>query len=153
MQTTTSPPTVSLTNPPSSGAQIKGSLALSATATPATGDSISQAQLLVNGAVVQTDTSAPYNFTLNTLGYKDGSYTITVKAIDNQSLVGTSTDMITVSNGDINGDNKVSISDLSIMAAHWGSSSANASQGDLNGDGKVNISDLSILANNWQQSW
>jgi hypothetical protein len=153
MQTTTSPPTVSFTNPPSSGALIKGSLALSATATPATGDSISQTQLLVNGAIVQTDTSAPYNFTLNTLGYKDGSYTLSVKAIDNQSLVGTSTDTVTITNGDLNSDNKVNISDLSIMAAHWGSSSATAAQGDLNGDGKVNISDLSVLANNWQQSW
>jgi hypothetical protein len=40
-----------------------------------------------------------------------------------------------------------------VLAAHWGQSGMTAAQGDVNGDGKVNVSDLSILANNWQQSW
>lgn len=50
--------------------------------------------------------------------------------------------------GDINGDGQVNISDLSILAAHYGGPGSPA-QGDLNADGVVNISDLSILAAHW----
>ena len=50
-------------------------------------------------------------------------------------------------NGDINSDGTVSLSDLAILAAHWGlSSGATWSQGDLNNDGAVNLSVLAILA-------
>jgi hypothetical protein len=151
-QTVTPPPTVSVTSGPAAGALVTGNVALNTTATPASGNTISQSQLLVNGTVAQTITSTPYNFTLNTLGYKDGTYTLTVKATDNQSLTGTSSVNVIITNGDINADRKVNISDLSILASHWGQTATSA-QGDLNGDGKVNVSDLSILANNWQQSW
>ena len=45
--------------------------------------------------------------------------------------------------GDVNGDGKVSISDLSLVLSNFGSTSATRAQGDLTGDGKVTISDLS----------
>lgn len=48
--------------------------------------------------------------------------------------------------GDLNGDNRINIFDLSILLVRWKSSSAVA---DLNGDGKVNILDLSILLYRW----
>jgi hypothetical protein len=52
--------------------------------------------------------------------------------------------------GDVNTDGVVNISDLAIMASHWGlSSGATLSMGDLNNDGAVNISDLAVLANHW----
>ncbi len=51
--------------------------------------------------------------------------------------------------GDVNGDGKVDILDLSIMASHWGQSGMTLAQGDLSGDGKVDIFDLSILGSNW----
>ena len=51
--------------------------------------------------------------------------------------------------GDINGDGKVDIYDLSIMATNWHKTGMTAAQGDLNGDGTVDIYDLSILAANW----
>lgn len=146
-------PTVSLSSFPNNTV-VHGSNNLSATVTPASGSTITQVQLLVNSAVVQTLTSAPYTFALNTLNYKDGSNTVTIQATDSHGNVGVSTVTAMVSNGDLNGDNKVGISDLSIMAGNWNKQSgATYSQGDLNGDGKVTISDLSVLANNWGSSW
>src|SRR5674476_403560 len=52
--------------------------------------------------------------------------------------------------GDANNDGVVNISDLAILAAHYGTTSgATWSVGDFNGNGAVNISDLSILAAHW----
>lgn len=48
--------------------------------------------------------------------------------------------------GDINGDLKVNLTDLSIMLGHWG---VQFPQADLNGNGRVDISDLSILLAHW----
>lgn len=48
--------------------------------------------------------------------------------------------------GDLNGDNKVNISDMSILLSAWGKNNAAA---DLNKSGKVDISDLSILLSHW----
>jgi hypothetical protein len=48
--------------------------------------------------------------------------------------------------GDLNNDNSVGITDLSILLSNYGGSSATA---DINGDGSVNITDLSILLSNY----
>ena len=48
--------------------------------------------------------------------------------------------------GDINGDGKVNITDLSVMLSFF---NKGAGAWDLNSDGKVNIMDLSILLSNW----
>lgn len=48
--------------------------------------------------------------------------------------------------GDLNGDNKVNITDLSMLLSAWNSSNAKA---DINGSGKVDIIDLSILLSHW----
>lgn len=47
--------------------------------------------------------------------------------------------------GDINGDGKIDVFDLSILLSQWGK----AGTGDLNSDGVVNITDLSILLSKW----
>ncbi len=52
--------------------------------------------------------------------------------------------------GDLNGDNKVTITDLSILLSNF---NKNGSDGDVNGDGKVNITDLSILLSNWGKTY
>ena len=54
--------------------------------------------------------------------------------------------------GDANGDGKVSIGDLSILAANWGQTEGMSwSDGDFNGDGRVSIGDLSVMAARWGQ--
>jgi len=51
--------------------------------------------------------------------------------------------------GDLNGDNNVNITDLSILLTNYGTSNAAA---DINSDGTVNILDLSILLSNYGQT-
>ena len=52
--------------------------------------------------------------------------------------------------GDLNGDNKVTIADLSILLSNFNKTGDTA---DLNGDGKVTIADLSILLSNWGKTY
>lgn len=59
----------------------------------------------------------------------------------------------TGANGDINGDGKVSIGDLAIVAANYGKTSADsdwnqAKRADVNHDGKVDLEDLVLVARN-----
>jgi hypothetical protein len=56
---------------------------------------------------------------------------------------------VTLIPGDINGDNKINITDLGMLADAFGSDTSSANYNpaaDLNNDGKVNIVDLGILA-------
>jgi len=48
--------------------------------------------------------------------------------------------------GDLNGDNKVNVSDLSILLTNFNKTGSAA---DLNGDNKVTVADLSILLTHW----
>lgn len=48
--------------------------------------------------------------------------------------------------GDLNSDNKVNITDLSILLSNWGKTGVPA---DLNNSGKVDITDMSILLSSW----
>lgn len=52
--------------------------------------------------------------------------------------------------GDANNDGRVNVSDLGILAAHYGLTAGVAwEQGDFNNDGTVNVSDLGMLAANY----
>ena len=52
--------------------------------------------------------------------------------------------------GDINGDAKIDVGDLGILAAYYGTAqNTQWSMGDMNGDGKVDVGDLGILAANY----
>ncbi len=53
--------------------------------------------------------------------------------------------------GDINSDNKVDVTDLSILLANYGKSASQATNpaSDINGNGTVDISDLSALLSNY----
>jgi len=52
--------------------------------------------------------------------------------------------------GDLNGDNTVNVTDLSILLSNYGSSNTAA---DINSDGTVNILDLSILLSHYGQNY
>ena len=144
-----SSPTVSLTSLSNNELIHGSSFSITTADTPTSGNTISQSQLLVGSTVTQTLTSAPYTFTLNTPNYPDGSYTLTCKATDNQGHVGNASDTVIINNGDLNGDGTVNLSDLAIMADHWGQTDSNYSDGNISGQSTINISDLAILAANW----
>lgn len=57
----------------------------------------------------------------------------------------------TGASGDLNGDGKVSIGDLGIVASHYGKDSSSpdweqAKRADINGDGRIDIADLAAIA-------
>ena len=151
VQTGTTPPTVTLTTVPASNSYVHGnSTPVDITAMDHASSTVTSAQLLLNSTVIQMLTAAPYDFTLNTLGVRDGSYTLTTNAIDALGLNGSSSPLtVIVNNGDLNGDGKVNISDLAVMASHWGQTDSNYADGNVTGQSTINISDLSVLANNW----
>lgn len=107
--------------------------------------------LAVNGANVTTSsvTGSPYSFSLNTLGYHDGSYTLKITGTDSASNTDNDSVTVFISNGDLNGDGKVSLSDLAIMAAHWGQTDSNYADGNISGQSTINLSDLAVMAANW----
>lgn len=147
--TQSTPPTTSITNLTSKAEVYGSSFAVNTTDTANNGGSISSVSLLIDNSSVQTLTTSPFNFNLNTLQYGDGSHILTVNSTDNQGAVGTDTFTVYVSNGDLNLDGKVNISDLAIMAGNWDKTGQTYDQGDINGDGKVSIQDLAVMATNW----
>jgi chitodextrinase len=146
-------PTISFNGFPTNALLHGTASYVNTTVTPTSGNTISQVQMAINGTAVKTLTSSPYNFTFSTTGYHDGSYTITITATDNHGNTGTASTTMIVTNGDLNSDRKVGITDLSVLAGNWNKTSAAYTQGDINGDGTVNVSDLSLLAGNWNTSW
>ena len=77
----TTAPTVSLTAPANnSSATIGATVPISANASDNVG--VTKVEFLVNGAVENTDTSAPYTYNWNTAGLATGTYTLAAKAYD-----------------------------------------------------------------------
>lgn len=78
------------------------------------------------------------------------SYSYSIQALDaaqNASGVATlTTSTSSPKSGDINGDNSVDVTDLSILLSNWQKTTASA---DLNKDGIVDIFDLSILLSHY----
>ncbi len=107
-----------------------------------------------NGTKVGSPTTTAYTDSALT---PSTSYSYTVKARDaagNVSLASNALSATTLAGtaantGDLNGDGKVNITDLSIMLSHWNATGVPVSQGDVNADGKVNLTDLSILLSHW----
>jgi chitodextrinase len=107
-----------------------------------------------NGAKIGSSVTSSYNST----GLKAGTtYTYSVQAYDAAGNVSAKTTNLTVTlgikAGDVNRDDQVNITDLSILAGNYdpAASTQNATHdtGDLNGDGVVNIFDLGILCGGW----
>jgi len=143
------PPTVTFSSLTAAAEVYGNPFAINSTSTANNGGSIANSKLLVNGATVQTLSSSPYNFSLNTLGYPDGTYNVAITSTDNQANASTNTLSVYITNGDLNFDGKVNISDLAILAGNWGKTSQTYAQGSINGSGTVNLSDLAIMAANW----
>jgi autotransporter-associated beta strand protein len=77
------------------------------------------------------------------IGYADGSDGMAI------GLTGGQEEIKLTYAGDANLDGQVNLSDLSILASHFGSTGMQWDQADFTYDGTVNLSDLSILASHF----
>jgi hypothetical protein len=153
----TTAPNVSITAP-TSGATVSGNTNITATATDTGGSGMSRVEFYVDGSLKGTDSSSPsYSYSWDTTSASNGAHSLTAKAYDGAGNVKTSSTVsVTVNNtvaqktGDVNGDGKVDITDLTIIANHFNQSVASRAQGDLNSDGVADIYDLTIVANHYE---
>ena len=106
-------------------------------------------RLTRNGTTITTTSGSTLSYTDS--GLSPGtSYSYTIVALDQAgntspaASLSASTQASTP--GDLNGDGRVNITDLSILLSNYGTTNAVA---DINGDGVVNIFDLSILLSRW----
>lgn len=135
---------------PSANQEIYGpNGTIAVTASASGSNTVSGCSLSINGTSIGTQNASPYNFTLNTLNYSDGTYTLAASCTDNQSNNGTGSESVYISNGDLNGDGSVGLSDLAIMTKHWLQTDSNYADGNITGQSTINVSDLSVLAKNW----
>jgi hypothetical protein len=92
----TAPPTTSITSP-TSGATVSGTTTVVATASDNVG--VTRVEFFLDGVLKATGTTAPYSWSWNTTTTPNGSHTLTSKAYDAASNVGTSTGIsVNVSN-------------------------------------------------------
>jgi len=151
----TSPPTASIAQPNQISPQgttyalTQGtSYPINVSPTDHSGTGIANVKLYIDGSLVNTIAAAPFNFEVNTLPLSNGTHSVSIKTYDNSGSFGTTTDTITVNNGDLNNDASVNIADLSIMANYWGNGTTYA-HGNVKNYSVTNIVDLSVLGKNW----
>jgi hypothetical protein len=111
---------------------------------------------------VMNGSSTPMTFNWNTTGFAYGSYTINAYAtpvprepnITGNNVLG---DWVSVTiPGDLNGDFRVSLSDLVILAKPYGSNPSDTKwnpNADIDGDGVIGRPDLVILAQNYGEHY
>lgn len=93
----TTPPSVNITSP-SNGATVSGTVTIAASATDNVG--VTKVEFYINNNKVGEDTSSPYEYSWNTTGYSNGTYSLKAIAYDaaGNSAVDNDTS-VTVSNG------------------------------------------------------
>ena len=93
----TTPPTTSVTAP-APGSTVSGTVTVTASASDAVG--VTRVEFLVDGALLATDTTAPYSAAWDTTAVANGAHTLTSRAFDAAGNAGTSGPVsVTVSNG------------------------------------------------------
>lgn len=91
----TTPPNIAILSPAAS-ATVKGSVAISVSASDASG--IQRVEFYIDGKLKATIYTPPYSYTWNTRSVKDGTHTILVKAYDNMGNLGQASITVTVHN-------------------------------------------------------
>jgi poly(hydroxyalkanoate) depolymerase family esterase len=92
----TTAPTVNVTAPATT-ATVSGTVDVTASASDAVG--VKKVEFYVDGALADTDTTAPFVFTWNTAGVANGGHSLMAKAYDAANNIGTDNDTtVTVSN-------------------------------------------------------
>jgi glucose/arabinose dehydrogenase/PKD repeat protein len=162
-QADATPPTVSITAPINNATVSGNNVIVSGTASDNVG--VAGVQFKLDGSNLGAeDTSSPYSVILDSTTLSDGTHTLGAFARDAAGNTATSNNVIvTVNNttpptkaGDINGDNVVGITDLSLLLSSFGQNTIQCITNssftcDLSSpqDGVVNIFDLSILLSNY----
>jgi subtilisin family serine protease len=90
--TDTLPPVVAVTAP-ANGALVGGTVSVSATAEDDEAG-VARVEFYADGALIGTDTSAPYSVSWNSATVASGAHTIIAKAYDNVGRVGTSSEVV-----------------------------------------------------------
>ena len=146
----TTAPSVSLTAP-GDGQTLQ--LTFPITATASDDLDLNRVEFYIDSSLVASLPSAPFGLNWNSYAVHNGAHTITAKAIDASGNSSTQSANVTINNppppiiGDLNGDHKVNIYDLSILLSHWNRPGA----GDFNNNGRVDIFDLSVLLAHYGQ--
>lgn len=113
------------------------------------GSKTTDSKVYFNNQLIQ-DSGTRWQITFNTeIGTKD--YTVEYRNTAG-TVIGTK--QISIERhktGDVNGDGKIDLLDLSAMAQYWGQNKPADALADMNGDGIVDILDLSGLASNWSE--
>ena len=81
---------------PATGTSVAGTIKVTANASDDTG--VVRTELYIDGALVATDTTAPYEFSWNTTQSADGVHTLDVLAADAAGNVAHATMTVTVAN-------------------------------------------------------
>ncbi|HVT03342.1 MAG TPA: Ig-like domain-containing protein, partial [Thermoanaerobaculia bacterium] len=93
----TTAPTTAITAP-TNGTSVAGTTTVTATASD--NNTVARVEFYLDGALIATDTSAPYSFSWNTTSASNGSHALVSKAYDAAANAGSSTTTtVTVSNG------------------------------------------------------
>jgi len=146
----TTAPTVHVTAP--TNGQTK-SLTFTISATASDDLALSKVVFYADSTQIASISHSPFAFNWNSYAVHNGSHTITAKAYDATGNTATNAITININNppppitGDLNGDHKVNIFDLSILLSNWNKSGA----GDFNNNGRVDIFDLSVLLSHYGQ--
>ena len=149
----TTAPVTAITAPVANAA-LSMTQAVTATASDATG--ITKVEFWMDGQLLNTDTTAPYSYSLDTTKYTSAAHSLQTKAYDAAGNVGTSTALsVTIKNfpEDINQDGVVSLLDFSILVSKFGQTGTPTVLGrsDINVDGVVNLQDFSLLVSKFGQ--
>lgn len=86
------PPTVTITSP-TNGSSISGTISIAVSASDNVG--VSSVSVTIDGAILSTLTTSPYNFSWNSSSVIDGTHTITATAKDAKSNASSSTISVT----------------------------------------------------------
>ncbi len=123
----TTAPTVSLTSP-NSGATVKDTVTLSATASDNT--AVTKVEFYIDSTLVNTDTSSPYSYSWSSKSVTNDTHRVTAKAYDAAGNIGTASNTVTVQNGDVDspttpGNVSASATAYNAVKVQWSASTDN----------------------------
>ena len=143
------PPTASIQSP-AEGSTLKGVVAVTATVGDDTG--VSRVDFAVDGAVKASTGLFPFRFDWDTAGSSNGEHSLTVVAVDEGGLAGTSPAVkVKLDNiltpGDCNGDGVVNIGEVQKAINMFLGTLPAACGADCNGNGQVSIGEVQKVIN------